>query len=290
MNFYANTPPVDGLQLQQQAQTMIERCLKAQARTKQQLVFGMLTALTIHGLEFPHNRKAQQHRNTIFAIARTAASRTSLKGVLFRVWTHPMGTIRLDCGIEITDVFTTLMQVAQWCTRIELTVLFDLVQRRQHQLLPTFCRDAASFLDSTGLIRGKSNIRWALAHTRANTDSSMETRLRLSLTVKGRLPEPNINFRLQDNTSYDYWFLDLAYPRLKIAIEYQGGTVHSTAHQVRNDSDKITRLQLMGWLCLTISIQHLRTEQATATTIQWIRDIRKTRQRAFARRHKAAAL
>lgn len=287
MSAYHDPGPSDGLELQQRANDMIERCLLAQRRTKQQLVFGMLTALTIHGIEFPHNKLAKQHRKTVFAIARNAASRTNLKGVVFRVWTHPMDTIHLDCGIEVTDVFTTLMQVAQWCTRIELTVLFDLVQRRQHALLPTFCRDVANFLEITGLLRGKANIRWALAHTRANTDSSMETRLRLALTVKGRLPEPVINFRLQDNDSYDFWYLDLSYPKLKIAIEYQGGTVHSSSDQVRRDSNKITRLQLMGWICLTISVQHLNTEQSENTTIDWIRNIRKTRKHAVSARRRA---
>lgn len=262
-------------------------CQDAQSRTKQTLVFGMLTALIIHGIEIPRLPRLQERLQRVSAIARTARHRTTLKGVQFYVWTHPMQTIETPSGIIITDIFTTLMQVAKLCTREELTVLFDIVQRRQGTLLPTFINDLIDFIDTTGIFHGKAKIRWALHHTRPNTDSSMETRLRLTLTTIGRLPEPEINHQITERKTGKIWFLDLAYPRYKIAIEYQGGETHSSSYQVQVDSDKNTRLQILGWTCLTISAQHLRDILAKKQVITWIRHEIRRRKKHKPRNKKA---
>jgi very-short-patch-repair endonuclease len=75
-------------------------------------------------------------------------------------------------------------------------------------------------------------------------ESPMETRLRLLLVLAG-LPMPVTQFEVPGARAR----LDLAYPELKLAIEYDGDQ-HRERDQFRRDVARLNRLRLLGWTVL----------------------------------------
>ena len=64
-------------------------------------------------------------------------------------------------------------------------------------------------------------MRRALRLMRENTDSSQETRSRIVLLRYG-LPCPEVNYAIRLKGYSHVFFADMAYPDLKIIIEYDG--------------------------------------------------------------------
>ena len=58
------------------------------------------------------------------------------------------------------------------------------------------------------------------------------------------------------------WRFDFAFPEQKVAIELHGATYSNGRHNrgagMRNDADKVNAAQLMGWLTLTFTSDHLK--------------------------------
>ena len=61
----------------------------------------------------------------------------------------------------------------------------------------------------------------AAAYVRAKVDSPMETRLRMLVVLAG-LPEPVINLEVRDEDGEVLRKYDLAYPVVKVAVEFDG--------------------------------------------------------------------
>jgi hypothetical protein len=74
-------------------------------------------------------------------------------------------------------------------------------------------------------------------------ESPMETRTRLALVLHG-LPTPVSQFEVRGEGHCHY--LDLAYPRYRIGVEYDGGE-HREAEQARRDLERQHRLTALGW-------------------------------------------
>ena len=75
--------------------------------------------------------------------------------------------------------------------------------------------------------------------------SPMETRLRL-LIIRAGLPPPRVQWVVQDPETRTAFWLDLAWPDLRIGIEYEGAP-HTEAARVLRDIARHTRLVDLGW-------------------------------------------
>lgn len=91
--------------------------------------------------------------------------------------------------------------------------------------------------------RGFNNCVKALRLMRENTDSSQETRTRIALMRYG-LPCPEVNVPLCDSKTARSVLLDMAYPQLRIAIEYDG-SYH--ASQWLSDISRQETIEALGW-------------------------------------------
>ena len=73
------------------------------------------------------------------------------------------------------------------------------------------------------------------------------------------LPDPEREYRFHDTRK---WRFDFAWPEQKVAIELHGATYSNGRHNrgtgMRNDADKVNAAQLMGWLTLTFTSDHLK--------------------------------
>ena len=95
----------------------------------------------------------------------------------------------------------------------------------------------------------------------------MESRLRL-LLVLGGLPRPAVQHPVADERGRVIAYLDLAYPRQRIGIEYDGG-YHLMPEQVAKDIRRGTRLIDLGWRVYRFTAPDvLRTPQRTVNLVR----------------------
>ena len=99
--------------------------------------------------------------------------------------------------------------------------------------------------------RGIVKAREAAALIRVGSDSPPETRIRLALERAG-LPEMMLNFVVKDDNGVDCSWPDLAAPRWKVSIEYDG-LHHLGQRQQDIDGARDRLMNSLGWLQLRIT-------------------------------------
>jgi hypothetical protein len=105
-----------------------------------------------------------------------------------------------------------------------------------------------------------------LAEAEPLAESPMETLLRLLITDAG-LPRPIAQHRVTGGNGRFLGRVDLAYPELRIAIEYEGDH-HRERDTFRKDIARKRRLEEAGWLVLRFTVNDvLRTPAETARVI-----------------------
>jgi very-short-patch-repair endonuclease len=83
-----------------------------------------------------------------------------------------------------------------------------------------------------------------------------ETKLRLALG-RQELPEPELRYVVQDSTGWELAWPDLAFPRYKVAVNYDGDH-HLTAAQKESDIRRDEAIAAIGWTSVTITARHVK--------------------------------
>ena len=91
----------------------------------------------------------------------------------------------------------------------------------------------------------------AVAKVAEGSLSRPETLVRLLLTDAG-VPAPRVNFSATDHRGSFIAMPDLAWPDVKVALEYEGDH-HRGVRQFRDDIRRIERLADNGWLVIKVS-------------------------------------
>ncbi|GAA2101723.1 hypothetical protein GCM10009841_17660 [Microlunatus panaciterrae] len=116
--------------------------------------------------------------------------------------------------------------------------------------------------------RGARLARRAARLVRPGVDSPMETRLRLLVVFAG-LPEPRINWIIRNDEGGWRLRFDLAYPELKLIIEYDGRQHADSDRQWLRDIGRREELDEMGWRIIVVTSQGIYSEpDATLKRIQ----------------------
>ncbi|MEP6527595.1 MAG: hypothetical protein ABJA86_10560 [Nocardioidaceae bacterium] len=154
-------------------------------------------------------------------------------------------------GREVTTAAKTFIDLATQLRALDLVVFGDSAVRRgwtTQEELVALSRE-----------RGRRHIRrarWAAALARAGVDSRPETLLRLLLVLAG-LPEPETGVAVSD--AHGGWIAapDLSYPRVKIAIEYDG--LHHFTDRSQRILDVARNANLIGdgWKVIVVLDHHL---------------------------------
>jgi hypothetical protein len=114
---------------------------------------------------------------------------------------------------------------------------------------------------------GADAARRALALARPFVESPMETRLRLIAVLDG-LPHPEVQYDVFDPDGRVVARLDLAYPRHRVALEYDGDH-HRERDTFRRDAVRLNRLHLLGWVVLRFTADDvLRNPARTVAQIR----------------------
>lgn len=272
------------------AQREFLRCQKVLEKMRsKRYAFGLLTAVKLLMIEVP--RDCTLSDSFVYVCVREHGARTTVSGVAAHVSSAPMTVVVLEDGtgasLRVTDAVTTCMQMAAYCSREETTVLFDFLTRRGTQKRYLYENDLERYLVDSPQFKGKTCARWAWAHHRMNTDSSMETRLRLLLD-NARLPSPRVNLIFRGDKATDTWYVDLVYPELGIILEYQGEEWHTGKDRLRKDSKRSERLQQYGCLVIPVTSDRVLTASGRAELLESIKTLLKMRRRSLSKRRKTS--
>lgn len=101
-----------------------------------------------------------------------------------------------------------------------------------------------------------------------HAESPPETRLRVAL-VRAGLPRPEVQYRVEDEYGFVLARLDLAYPSVKLAIEYDG-VGHLDPRRTLGDRERDAMLAGYGWYTRRVGADDL---DALPQTVQRIRNL-----------------
>ncbi|MDF7664551.1 hypothetical protein [Bifidobacterium sp. ESL0745] len=147
-------------------------------------------------------------------------------------------------------------QMSAYLNWEELVVLGDSMMRKNSSLkritAEVFRKSINSFQPNTPRL---AKCKSALRFMRPNTDSSMESRLRIQLERIG-LGGMEINAQVFDAEEQHKWSIDLAWSEYQVGLEYDGH-YHFSEQQVIADTHKRQRLRKSGWQIITVYAKDL---------------------------------
>ncbi|MEO7132164.1 MAG: DUF559 domain-containing protein [Dermatophilaceae bacterium] len=119
-------------------------------------------------------------------------------------------------GVRLTVPTQTFLDLATVLDLVELVVLGDSLVAAGRLTTAELIRASQKY-DGSGCRRA----RRAAGLVRPGVDSPMESRLRMLLVLAG-LPEPVVNYCIEDRFGEVLYRFDLSYPAFRLIIEYDG--------------------------------------------------------------------
>lgn len=154
-------------------------------------------------------------------------------------------------GLPVTSPERTFCDMARWCDLVQLVVLGDSLVKAK-ATTPQRLVDAAKAWEGAH----KSVLVRAARLVRENVDSPMESKLRMLLVLAG-LREPVVNVEVSDDDGRLRYRIDLSFPEVKLAIEFDGR--HHVEKQAQWEGDVLRRedLESQGWTFVVVIGTHL---------------------------------
>ncbi|WP_169514009.1 endonuclease domain-containing protein [Agromyces subbeticus] len=162
----------------------------------------------------------------------------------------------LRFGLPVVEPVAMWLQLASAISREDLTAVGDFLVtgvlhgRAREPALADHAALAAAIDVGTGG-RGMSGARWALERIRVGAASRPETLLRLVMAAAG-LPEPVIGPAVVVAGGTLTLHPDLAYPELRLAIEYEGDGHRDPARWER-DIERRELFEDAGWRVIRVT-------------------------------------
>ena len=160
-------------------------------------------------------------------------------------------------GVRVSKGERLFVELASSLPLLDLVALGDWLVR-QSVVTPESLVDSCAGRH----VRYAARAREAASYVRAGVDSRTETRLRLLLRLAG-LPEPVVAFEVRDEFGSVVLRLDLAYPSVRLAVEYDGRQHLESGAQWERDVERRDDLASAGWRLLTVTSRGLFREPAS---------------------------
>ena len=175
----------------------------------------------------------------------------SLTGIAHLTWTHD------NITIVYTHPLMTWALLAPYLTQIEVIVLADAILRASSGSMTV--ANISRFLDGADAFPGRRKCIDALVFLDAVTDSTMECRCTLVMLRHGLRSRSNTgrySFR-----SCSRAIVDIAYPKQRVIIEYDGDAHRRDKRQYRWDERKRQALRAMGYTVIVVFADDILTSQ-----------------------------
>jgi len=204
--------------------------------------FSHLSAARLWGAPLPGD-------DSTVHVTRASASRHRGRGVVGHRSGAGRAVRRRD--LPVSDPATLFLELATLLDVASLVAVGDHLVLDPRVLDPHDLRPYAALAELTRAVakgrgRGIRTARAAFALVREEgVESPMETRLRL-LVREAQLPEPLIGYELRDARGR-VGFVDMAWPDLRLIVEYDGEQHRTNAAQYEKDAMRLERAAAAGW-------------------------------------------
>lgn len=247
--------PFRGVHSTVAARDMIERARALLPVLPDRAVFSHATAAMVFGVALP----AALEHGPVHVTVRKPGRGSTRRGV---IWHHCDAELSVVVrgGLRVLAPPVVFCQLAACTTLGSLVAVGDhLVTGREPVSGAAACSTIAelrSAVDAWGSRRGARMLTRAMELVRWGPLSRPESMLRVGLVLAG-LPEPLINHRVWHPLERRHFMVDLAFPELRIALEYEGD-YHRT-DRVTFESDILRREQLaeIGWTVIRVTAHDL---------------------------------
>ncbi|MBF0817599.1 DUF559 domain-containing protein [Microbacterium paludicola] len=230
----------------------------------QEAFFAGVTAAVLHEIPLPPWAVAPVDTripDLVVAVwePRTPPRRPGVRGLRVR---RELAAVTTVAGLRVATLADTWAMLGATLGEDDLVVAADHLLRvprhpggfRPPERGPYATREQLAA--AIGRRKGAAALRRALERARTGSSSPRETRLRLLLIDAG-LPEPVLDLDVYGRQGHWIAAVDMAYPTLKIAIEYDGEG-HRSRAQFERDVDRLADLEAAGWIVLRFTARHLR--------------------------------
>lgn len=183
-------------------------------------------------------------------------------------------------GAPVVDPIDAVLTSAAELTPAQLVTAFDALLTSAENYpgiraaRPMASREAVQDrIEDWGRFAGRAAVRTALDQARESVESPKESETRL-LIVHDGLPEPVVQWKVFDGTRF-VARVDLAYPELRIAIEYDGDGHRTDKDQWRTDIRRQRELEELGWIVIRLTESDLQNSTAVLRQLRRALTIRR---------------
>lgn len=145
-------------------------------------------------------------------------------------------------GLLTTNALRTALDLGRFLRRDDALAALDALLRVGGLTTDDLTRQLPRFRGHRGVVQLRELV--PLADPRAESASESVSRLRL---IDGGLPAPEIQWELRTSYGVVRFRLDMAYPDIKLAVEYDGREFHSSAAARARDNSRRAALRREGW-------------------------------------------
>lgn len=155
-------------------------------------------------------------------------------------------------GRPATTAAWTAVEVARSLRRPRALATLDAALRSGTCSRPEIWRAAVAQAGRRGIVA----VRGLIAIADGRAESPMESEARLAM-IDGGLPIPELQYELRDGAGR-LRRVDFAWPRHRVAVEYDGVDWHSGPDAMRRDRDRTAALMDVGWTVIAIVLEDVR--------------------------------
>ncbi|MCR2824857.1 hypothetical protein [Microbacterium sp. zg.Y909] len=216
--------------------------------------FTAMTAAVLWGLPLPPRPPGQPDPEPLHVAVFAPRRLLRAAGVRGHETTPMLTSIQQHRGIPVAIPASTWASLGRFLSVARLVAVGDAIVHQPRQrggdgggpatALATL-DDLASAV-AAGRRVGVGRLREALPRIRVGSMSPGETDLREALIQAG-LPEPELDVDLVDATGRRFGWTEIAYPRWRVLVEYEGDHHRTDRVQWHRDVQKHARCRDLGW-------------------------------------------
>lgn len=158
-------------------------------------------------------------------------------------------------GLTVTTPARTAFDLGRRGTSTEALIRVDALMRATAVSRESVSRLARRHRRARGL----RQLEKVLQMADPGAQSPKETWLRLVL-IRAGFPRPQTQIPITAADGYPIAYLDLGWPELKVAVEYDGDHHRMDRHQYVKDIRRREMLERMGWIIITVVAEDRRTD------------------------------
>lgn len=218
--------------------TAIDRARAAWLWSRRRGVVAGFSAAALHGSEWVSAERPAEllHNN-----------RHRLPGLLVHGDVLDPDEVEELGGLPVTTAARTAVDLGCWYPTVEAVAGLDALVRA----VKVNDVDVQQILRRSAGRRGIARARASLSLVDAGAESPKESWLRVILIQAG-LPRPQTQIPVYDGYWKPFAVLDMGWPELKVAAEYDGEQHRTDRRRYRWDTQRHERLQRCGWIVIRV--------------------------------------